>query len=222
MITPTRASSPPAHDSTQRVRVAVVSEQALLSHLLHAALVREDAIEVVHEVSGDIRTDKLAELAESKPDVVVLCAVTKQNDGLIRAVGTCLPSARVIVLSGTPDSDLVVRAIDAGAAGYIALRLPFTQVVAAISARQPIKKHDAVAAAVPAQSRQKAPLTPALTKRETDVLRLLASGRSTHEITVDLGVAPATVRTHTQSILSKLGLHSKVEAAAYAVRHELM
>jgi len=192
----------------------MLSEQALLSHLLRDALGNNGLIDVVFDSSDLDDPQTFAELAAATPDVVLVRTCNDDNEAVVRRLVEQLAATKIIVLSEEHDSSVMVRAFDAGAAGCVALRLPLSSLIDVI-ARPQQKRPRSLPSRRPTAGPQP------ITDREKEVLRLIARGTSTREIAVELDITVATVRTHTQSILTKLGLHSKVEAAAYAVRNNL-
>jgi len=204
-------------DGEKRVRVGVLSEQALLSHLLRNVLSNKGEIDVVFDSSDLGESSTLDALAATGPEVVLVRTCTDDNEALIRSIVQKVPGTKIILLSEDNDATVMVRAFDAGAAGCLALRLPLSSLVDII-ARPNQSQPRSTTARNDSQPRVGLLL---LTQRERAILRLIAEGQATRTIAADLHVTVATVRTHTQSILNKLGVHSKVEAAAYAVRHDL-
>jgi DNA-binding NarL/FixJ family response regulator len=200
-------------------RVAVLSQQALMGQLLRRALARHDGIDVVVESAVPESDETFEQLILADPEVVLLGAEREDNLELVRRIADRLPDARVIVLSGLSDASLSARAFEAGATGFLALRLPLNMLVNLIAGDH--RQVRAATAASAAAYRRPPETRDRLTDRELEVLRRVAIGESTNTIAAELGVTVATVRTHTQSVLTKLGLHSKVEAAAYAVRNNL-
>lgn len=133
---------------------------------------------------------------------------------------------RVIVLSGDPESASALRALDAGACGYVHKS---RGVAALISAVERTLLGYVVVDIPPAADIQRSAcpnnterLAPRLTKRERECLILLVEGLDTAAMVVKLGVSRTTVRTHVQAVLNKLGVHSRLEAASLAVRSGML
>jgi two-component system nitrate/nitrite response regulator NarL len=203
------------------IRVAVVNHPALLSEVLRSALARNNRIEVVLDL--DNTNSDLWKLRDAQADVVLLRSDPEQGSDVVRTVAEHLGPAKLIVLSGAESSseknEVVAQAFDAGASGYVSMSLPLTAVIDAIVGDG---AHNISHTGRPSARRPRPEGRDRyLTEREREVLRRFASGESTRNIATDLGVSLATVRTHTQNILTKLGVHSKVEAAAYAARNNL-
>jgi DNA-binding NarL/FixJ family response regulator len=136
------------------------------------------------------------------------------------------PATQVIMLTSYPDDDLIGDAIHAGAVGYVLKKVGTTELIRALeAARQGAASLDpAVTRRVLSMVRDGSqPANPfrELTERELMVLRLLAQGKTNREIAEVLVLSEKTVRNHVSTILDKLGVANRVEAATYAVQHRL-
>jgi two-component system, NarL family, nitrate/nitrite response regulator NarL len=167
------------------------------------------------------------EAAQQEPDLVLVDIGLPDQSGI--ALGERIleehPATKVVALTALDDASLVREALRVGFAGYITkdtrtdmlVRLLWGvldgQVVVAASANGGQAANNASSDPEVLQSQ--------LTRREMEVLRLLVDGASSAEIARTLDVSPNTVRTHVQGILAKLQVHSRLEAAAFAVRHNL-
>jgi DNA-binding NarL/FixJ family response regulator len=167
-------------------------------------------------------------VARHRPDVCLIDRRFVHGNGL-RAIGQVIAASattKVLVLSADASTDGVLEALSSGASGY----LHKTRGVAALTVAISRILRGEVVVDVP-----KAPdtrhtiqrdgmqrLAGYLTARERECLRLLVEGLDTARMATMLGVAPATVRTHVQSLLTKLGVHSRLEAASLAVRYRLL
>lgn len=163
-----------------------------------------------------------------RPEVCLIDRHFAGDDGLavIGDLAVAAPGTKVLVLSADPDTDGVLRALSAGAAGYLHKTRGVTALTAAISR---VQRGEVVIDVPRAPSTRRPPqqdaarrLAAFLTGRERQCLRLLVEGLDTTGIAAKLGVSRATVRTHVQSLLTKLGVHSRLEAASFAVRHRLL
>jgi DNA-binding NarL/FixJ family response regulator len=135
---------------------------------------------------------------------------------------------RVVVLSGSAEDQDVIDAILAGACGYILKDSPIDQIAEGIraAARGGTTLSPIVATQVLERVRETAPSAPVgsaprgnLTPRELEVLRLLAAGKENSEIAAELVISTRTARNHVASILQKLQMQNRIQAAVYAVRH---
>ena len=207
------------------IRVLVVDDHAIVRKGVVSLLATEPDIVVVGEAgNGRVAVEKAAEL---KPDVVLMDLVMPEMDGLeaIQQITASQPKARILVLTSFAADDKVFPALKAGALGYL---LKDSNPEDLIEAIRQVKNgeswlHPAVARKVlnewahPEQTATPEPLT----EREMEVLRLLAQGLSNREIAERLVLSEATVRTHVSSLLAKLHLASRTQAALYALREGL-
>lgn len=139
----------------------------------------------------------------------------------------------MIVLTTFDDDEYVGRALGAGAIGYLLKNLPSAELAAAVRlARAGVAQLDAAVArrlaaglsrpAAPAPAPAPAPALSALTERETDVLRLIATGSTNREIAGRIFLSEGTVKNHISRVLSRLGLRDRTHAAIYARDHGLL
>jgi two-component system, NarL family, nitrate/nitrite response regulator NarL len=141
-----------------------------------------------------------------------------------KALAAC-PDTSVIVLGASSGTDAVGRALDAGAAGYLHQS---RGLAALVSALERVLDGETVIDVPDAPSARRSPepnlalrMASHLTSRERECLMMLVEGLDTAAMVDMLGVSRTTVRTHLQSVLTKLGVHSRLEAASFAVRHRL-
>jgi two-component system nitrate/nitrite response regulator NarL len=173
--------------------------------------------------------DAIAAAERERPDIALVDIGLPDESGVQvgRRIMEVSPETRVIAVTAMDDQRLGEEIVRAGFRGYL---LKDTKVSQLLSAIQVVLSGDVVFPARvtrsgtgrdgrPSQARL---LGQQLTPRELEVLEMLARGAGGREIARALGVAPNTVRTHVQSILSKLQVHSRLEAAAFAVRHGLV
>ena len=172
--------------------------------------------------------DTIETVRRTQPDV---CLIDRHfaGDNGITAISTMLTASsrtKVLVLSADPDTEGIRQALHAGASGY----LHKTRGVSALTRAIDRVQRGEVVVDVPKPAPVRPPsrrddahrLAAFLTARERECLLLLVEGLDTAGIATKLGVSPATVRTHVQSLMTKLGVHSRLEAASYAVRHRLL
>jgi two-component system nitrate/nitrite response regulator NarL len=174
--------------------------------------------------------DTIREVGAHQPDVCLIDGHFAADDDGISALGQltdACPRAKVLILSADGDHEAVMRAMRAGAAGYVHK----TRGVAVL--KQTIERvlRGEVVVEVPAgaevrprlaEEENAARLATYLTARERQCLELLVEGQDTAAMVSSLGVSAATVRTHVQALLTKLGVHSRLEAAAFAIQHGLV
>jgi two-component system, NarL family, response regulator LiaR len=207
------------------IRVLIADDHPLVRQGLRSYLATLEGIEVVGEAADGAEAIRLA--ADLRPDVVLMDMSMPNVDGIeaTRAIGERVPSTKVIALTSFATDDKVFPAIHAGAAGYLLKEAEPSEIADAIrkvydgesilhpSVQQRLMQE--VAAGTPRSHRTD------LTARELEVLRLIASGRSNREIAGELEVAEKTVKTHVSSVLAKLGVADRTQAALYAVEHGL-
>jgi DNA-binding NarL/FixJ family response regulator len=151
-------------------------------------------------------------------------------DGIeaIRRLKTVSPDTRVVVVSAHQGELILAKAVEAGAGGFLSKETALSDVVASVRLAyqgEPLMPPDEVARVLRhlrhrrAQEATELQRVERLTPRETEILQLMADGIPTDDIASQLSVSPYTLRTHVQNILTKLGVHSKLEALAFAIRH---
>jgi len=209
-----------------KTRVLIADDHAVVRQGLRTFLEVQDDIEVVGEAADG--EEAVALVQTLLPEVVVMDLVMPRLDGVeaIRRIRENTPSTKVIVLTSFAEDEKVFAAVRAGAAGYLLKDVRPQELGEAIRrvGRGEALLHPAVAAKLMqefAQDERPGPAS-ALTAREMDVLRLIARGRSNKEIALALGVAEKTVKTHVSSILQKLHLADRTQAALFAVRERLV
>ncbi|MBK9179883.1 MAG: response regulator transcription factor [Acidimicrobiales bacterium] len=208
-----------------RISVLIVEDHAMVAEALEEALGAEPGL-VAEGWCGSI-AELEARLGLSCPDVVVLDFRLPDGDAGdgARLVTRRCPSARVLVLSAWSDDHALARAVEAGCDGYVLKEQPVEDLVAAIR-----RVHDGEAVFAPQLlprvlallSGRRRTVGNDLTPREVDVLTSLAMGATTDSIADELGLSVNTVRNHVQSVLTKLGAHSRLEAVAIGLRAGLV
>jgi two-component system nitrate/nitrite response regulator NarL len=169
-------------------------------------------------------------VARSSPELIALIRRQRPDACLIDrvdldAIGVASQATTVIVLSPDADPQAAERALAAGAAGYLHQSRGVEVLVAAL---ERILNGERVVdvpggrARRPRAATHADTLAAALTQRERECLSLLVGGLDTTAMMRELGVSRTTVRTHLQAVLSKLDVHSRLEAASFAVRHNLV
>ncbi|HSJ52699.1 MAG TPA: response regulator transcription factor [Anaerolineae bacterium] len=210
----------------ERIRILIVDDHAIVRKGLRALLVTEPGLEVVAEAENGQQA--IAEARRLCPDVVLMDLVMPGIDGLeaTRRITAEQPGVRILVLTSFAADDKVFPALKAGALGYLLKDSGPEELVQAIQQvhRGESSLHPSIArrllqelAGPGHQGAESGMLSP----RELDVLRLVAQGWTNREIAEGLGIGEATVRTHVSSILSKLNLGSRTQAALYALREGL-
>jgi DNA-binding NarL/FixJ family response regulator len=207
------------------IRVLVADDQQLLRAGFRVILESESDIEVVGEAADGIAALDL--VSSTRPDVVLMDIRMPRLDGLSATERLmALPDPpRVVVLTTFDQNEYVVRALRAGAYGFLLKDAPASRLIAAIRAaasgealiepsitRRLIEQFaapDVEPAGLP-------PVVHSLTERELQVLRLMARGQSNAEIAEEMVIAETTVKTHVARILTKLGVRDRVQAVVLA------
>ena len=217
------------------IRVLIVDDHALYRRGLLTVLEVEDGIEVVGEAADGIEAVDQAE--ETLPDVIVMDVSMPKRGGIdaCRVIRQRVPSARILMLTSSDDEANLFEAVRAGANGYLLKDVPPEEVAAGIrgvhqgqSLLSPMMASKLLLEFAQISQRDTLPAPtlglelPRLTERELGILRLVARGRLNREIATELFISENTVRNHIRNILDKLQMHSRMEAAMYAVRQRLI
>jgi len=205
----------------------IVDDHKLFAEAVRTALERWD-MDVVGLASTAEEAGRLVETL--RPDVALVDIGLPDEDGLSLAecLAKRLPDLKVIVVTASSSPRWVNETMRRGLHGFLTKDTPVAQLAdsvrAAVDGRVLINQGLARAAAgnVGPQEQHAALLAEQLTDRERQVLALLAQGNSGKQIAAELAMSPNTVRTHVQAILSKLQVHSRLEAAAFGVRHGIV
>lgn len=201
------------------IRVLITDDHAVVRQGLRMFLTLDPEIEVVGEANDGNQAVRLAH--ELEPDIVLMDLLMPVMDGIeaISILRRELPDIEVIALTSVLEDSSVVGAIRAGAIGYLLKDTEADELIRSIKAAAAGQVQLSPKAAARLMREVRAPEDPdALTERETEVLRLLAQGKSNKEIAYILSIGEKTVKTHVSSILSKLGVSSRTQAALHAVR----
>jgi DNA-binding NarL/FixJ family response regulator len=213
------------------VRVLIGDSHSLFREALSTALAVEPGLIVVSEARDGI--EAVAEAERTRPEVAVLDAELPNCDGVraTRLIKERVGGCRIVLLAAEEDLETLADAVHAGVSAYLTKASPLIELVEAIRA---VHRGDTL---VPARmlggllqrllqrrrthdeaARRLSRLTP----REREVLSLLAQGGDNDSIARVLVISPQTARTHIQNVLVKLGVHSRLEAAAVAIQHGMV
>jgi two-component system nitrate/nitrite response regulator NarL len=206
------------------VHLLLCDDHLLFIEILQPALeARGHTVDVATSVDA-----ALAVVARRRPDVCLLDLRFPRESGVegVRRLRVQDPDLKIVMLSAVTDPTELSKAVAAGAVGLAYKMRPLEETVRTI---ERVHRGEAIVDVAvlqgliePRQESAAERLARHLTSREREVLRLLVQGRSTKELAVAMRVSQSTIRTHIQSMLLKLGVHSRLEAVAFAVRHRLV
>jgi NarL family two-component system response regulator LiaR len=206
------------------IRVVIADDHRVVRDGLCYLLGQEPDVEVVGEAGDGQQAVNV--VAATHPDVLLLDLYMPGQDGhaVIAALHDAPHQPAVVVLTSAVDDDHLVRAMQAGATSYVLKTASAEQVVTAIrhAASGTVSLSPDMLTRLAQALRRPPPPDPLqpLSPREREVLQLIASGHSNRQIARDLAIGEQTVKTHVRSILTKLGLQDRVQAAIFALRHQ--
>jgi len=223
------AASPPAPATQQlpRLRVIIADPDPLARRVIRDALTAEPGFVVSAEARTGVEAVELA--AHYRPELVLIEVGLPQLDGIsaCREILSRAPQVRVVMFSVPQDRNTELRALRAGASGFLSKSMPIESVGRALRSvaageaavsRQLTSHLIDVLRGTAEDGRGMRPVRSTLTTREWEVLDLICAGLSTREISSKLFLSEDTVYSHTKSILRKLGVHSRAEAVEAASR----
>ncbi len=213
------------------IRVLVVDDHAVVREGLRTFLELQDGIEVVGEAADGEQA--VTQATELEPDVILMDLVMPGLDGIgaMRELRARASPSRVIVLTSFLDDERLMPALEAGAAGYLLKDVEPAELARAV--RSACADEALIDPTVASRllhtlsgdrggarnSRSTNDSIETLTRREREVLELIALGHSNKRIALELGVAEKTVKTHVGHLLAKLGVSDRTQAALFAVQH---
>jgi DNA-binding NarL/FixJ family response regulator len=201
------------------IHILLVDDHAVVRQGLKMFLGLDPDLEVIGEAENGEEAIRLTR--ELKPDVVLMDLLMPVMDGItaISSIRQDFPDTEVIALTSVLEDEAVIKAMRVGAIGYLLKDTQAEELRRAIKAAAAGQVQLSPQAAARLMREVRAPESPEkLAERETDVLSLLALGRANKEIALELNIGEKTVKTHVSSILRKLGVPSRTQAALYAVR----
>lgn len=201
------------------IRILLVDDHAVVRQGLKMFLGLDPDLEVVGEAENG--EEAILQTRALNPDVVLMDLLMPVMDGItaIAIIRRDFPDTEVIALTSVLEDEAVIKAMRSGAIGYLLKDTQAEELRRAIKAAASGQVQLSPQAAARLMREVKAPDSPeTLTERETDVLRLLALGRANKEIALELVIGEKTVKTHVSSILRKLNVPSRTQAALHAIR----
>jgi NarL family two-component system response regulator LiaR len=212
---------------TERIRILIADDHAVVRHGLRALLATEPDLELVGEAADGVEV--VAQTARLHPDVILMDMAMPRKTGLeaIYDIKRDDPQARILVLTSFAEDEQVFPAIKAGATGYLLKDTAPRELLQAIRDvyQGEVSLHPTIARKLVGELKRPPDLPPAeeqLTEREVQVLALVARGLANKEIADQLFIGERTVRTHISNILGKLHLANRTQAALYAQREGLV
>jgi len=216
---------------TAPIRVLVVDDHRMFAEALEMLLAGEEDVEIAGAVgTGE---EALEVVARVGPDVVLMDIDLPGIDGIeaTRRIRELSPLTQVVIITAYQEPAVMAQAIEAGACGFVPKTETADQLVGVIrgaaAGEMILPSGDIRAVLGKLQAAQRARndadrLIDQLTSREIQILQSIAQGRSTKEVAESLFISQLTVQTHVKNILGKLGVHSKLEAVTFALRHDLI
>ena len=210
------------------LRLVVVDDHEVVRQGLVALLGRREAFQVVGEAGT--AAEALSVVRRFRPDLVVMDVRLPDGSGIeaCREIRAEMPEVRVIILTSYPDEEAVLSAIIAGASGYLLKQIRGRDLVNALEAvgRGESLLDPAVTEKVLERVRRIATGTytdelAALTAQEQRILALVAQGKTNKEIASEVFLSDKTVKNYVSSILSKLNLERRAQAAAFVAKHRI-
>jgi NarL family two-component system response regulator LiaR len=206
------------------IRVVIADDHRVVRDGLCYLLSQEADVEVAGEAGDGRQTVDV--VTATRPDVLLLDLYMPELDGhaVLEALRDAPHRPAVVVLTSATDDEHLVRAMHAGATAYLLKTASAEQVIAAVrdAAAGTASLSPELLTRLSHALRRPAPPDPLqpLSPREREVLRLIARGHSNRQIARDLAIGEQTVKTHVRSILTKLSLQDRVQAAIFALRHQ--
>lgn len=219
----------------ESIRVVLADEQALFREAVRVVLSSEGDLDVVGEARDGYQA--LGEVERLRPDVAIVDVGLPNCDGIrtTALIQERVPECRVVVVSDEDDVRALIAALEAGARGFLTKEHALSDLIQAtrmVHRGETFVPPRMLGSLITRLLRRRREQDEAyrrlsrLTRREREVLALLAQGGDNHVIAQRLVISPQTARTHIQNVLAKLGVHSRLEAAAFVARngihHELV
>lgn len=208
------------------IKVLIVDDHKIVRDGLRILIDKQNDMDVVAEAEDGQVAIKLAK--KLTPDIVIMDITMPGMNGIdaTRRIISENPAVKVIALSMHSDKRFVTGMLEAGASGYLLKDCAFNELAGAI--RRVCSNHlyispgipDAVAGSVAGSIQSSKPAT--LTKREGEILRLLADGKTTRQIAAILKISSSTIQTHIRNIMLKLDLSSTAELIKYALKEGII
>ena len=207
------------------IRVLIVDDHEMIAESLARVLSDETDIEVAGAVGAIAEVEDA--VTRLQPDVVIMDYKLRDGDGVAgtEKAKAARSECKVVILTGFADESVLLEAIEAGCSGFITKDQTAVEIVSAIRAAhagEALISPAMLTRLLPRIRKERSGPSLHLTPRELEVLKLLSEGLTNQAIAERLVLSPHTIRNHIQSILPKVGAHSKLEAVTKAVRQGLI
>lgn len=205
--------------ATEIIRILIAEDHQVVRQGFIALLSMVDGFKVVAEASNGLQAVEL--FRKHRPDVTLMDLRMPDMAGVetITAIRREFPEARIIVLTTFDGDEDIFRAIQAGARGYMLKGMSVDELIDAI---QTVHHGRSKIPAAVAERLAERLSGNALTDRETEVLKTIVAGKSNKEIASTLFISEATVKTHINNLLSKLGATDRTQAARIALQRGIV
>jgi DNA-binding NarL/FixJ family response regulator len=211
------------------IRLLICDDHRILTDTLETVVEGDESLDLItHPLHSPDEAIRVA--GERRPDVVLMDVEFRgEMNGIeaTRRIKEVSPETKVVVMTAHEDERLMVEAVEAGASGFLRKTEGVDELIGALKAAaagEILVDPEALARLLPLMAKEREAKREAeeklaqLTEREREILELLATGLRNDDIGERLAISPQTVQTHVRNMLGKLGVHSKLEAVAFAVR----
>ncbi|HEX9124145.1 MAG TPA: response regulator transcription factor [Actinomycetota bacterium] len=212
------------------MKILIVDDHLMFAQAMRTLLTGEDDVESV-SVAGSAE-DALRQCGDECPDVVLMDVDLPGENGIAatRDVLRTCPSAEIVIITALQDPHLIARAVEAGAAGFVSKTRAADELTGMIRAAAagemvlPEEQAGEILRQLQSSRRRSVVEGPEaqLSERELEVLQAFADGLTTEQVAAHLFISERTVQSHIRSVLSKLDLHSKLQAVLWALRQGLI
>lgn len=218
----------------ETIRIAIVDDHQMLIEALSLVINKEPGLQMIGSVNNC--SGALGLVKTTCPDVLLLDVSLPDGDGLslVPQLQAACPQMQILVLTSMADESTLLRAVEVGVGGFVGKHRPVAEVFTAIrqAAEGEIVMPSNLLVGLLTRRRAPAPPPPVavkaqpefepLTAREREILAHTAQGKSGAVIAEELNISLMTVRTHLRNLMSKLNVHSRLEAVAFALRYGLI
>ncbi|WP_042353576.1 response regulator [Bacillus rubiinfantis] len=210
------------------IRILIADDHPVVRRGLILFLQTQPGLEIIAEATNGKEAVELVKIVQ--PDLILMDLIMPEMDGIeaTRQIKQAIPEIKIMVLTSFSDQEHVIPALEAGASGFQLKDIEPDELIASIrkimngeNQLHP-KATSHLLANLAKQNRSEKTIIHDLTKRELDVLKEIAKGKSNKEIAAALFITEKTVKTHVSNLLSKLELADRTQAALFAVRNQLV